>query len=60
MILNEVNFMSETLGLLSSMYVLIPQRKLADAQKKQKKLRTLYLLHGHSDDHTAWQRFTSI
>ena len=60
MILNEVNFMSETLGLLSSMYVLLPQRKLADAQKKQKKFRTLYLLHGHSDDHTAWQRFTSI
>src|SRR5688572_1171902 len=60
MILNEVNFMSETLGLLSSMYVLLPQRKLADAQKKQKKFRTLYLLHGHSDDHTAWQRQTSI
>src|SRR5215207_2596202 len=60
MILTEVNFMSETLGLLSSMYVLLPQRKLADAQKKQRKLRTLYLLHGHSDDHTAWQRFTSI
>ena len=60
MILNEVNFMSETLGLLSSMYVLLPQRKLAEAQKKQKKFRTLYLLHGHSDDHTAWQRFTSI
>ena len=60
MILNEVNFMSETLGLLSSMYVLLPQRKLADSQKKQKKFRTLYLLHGHSDDHTAWQRFTSI
>ena len=61
MILNEVNFFSETLGLLSSMYVLLPQRKLADAQKKpRKKLRTLYLLHGHSDDHSAWQRWTSI
>ena len=61
MILNEVNFFSETLGLLSSVYVLLPQRPLAEAQKKpRKKLRTLYLLHGHSDDHTAWQRFTSI
>ena len=61
MILNEVNFMSETLGLLSSMYVMLPQRKLAEAQKKpRKKLRTFYLLHGHSDDHTAWQRWTSI
>jgi len=61
MILNEVNFFSETLGLLSSMYVLLPQRPLAEAQNKsRKKLRTLYLLHGHSDDHTAWQRWTSI
>jgi len=61
MILNEVNFSSETLGLLSSMYVLLPQRPLADAQNKpRKKLRTLYLLHGHSDDHTAWQRWTSV
>lgn len=61
MILNEVNFFSETLGLLSSMYVLLPQRKLEDAKNKRKpKYRTLYLLHGHSDDHTAWQRWTSI
>src|SRR5690349_9975630 len=61
MILNEVNFCSETLGLLSSLYVLLPQRPLAEAQNKpRKKLRTLYLLHGHSDDHTAWQRYTSI
>jgi len=61
MILNEVNFFSETLGLLSSMYVLLPQRQLAEVKKQtRKKLRTLYLLHGHSDDHTAWQRYTSI
>jgi putative tributyrin esterase len=61
MILNEVNFFSETLGLLSSMYVLLPQRKMADAKNKRTpKVRTLYLLHGHSDDHTAWQRYTSI
>src|SRR5919198_1713118 len=61
MILNQINFFSETTGLLSSMYILLPQRPLAEAQKKpRKKLRTLYLLHGHSDDHTAWQRWTSI
>ena len=61
MILTEVNFFSETLGLGCSMYVLLPQRPLADAQNKpRKKFRTLYLLHGRSDDHTAWQRFTSI
>ena len=61
MILNEVNFFSETLGLCSTMYVLLPQRTLADVKSKRKpKYRTLYLLHGHSDDHTAWQRWTSI
>ena len=43
------------------MHVLLPQRKMADAQRKRTpKYRTLYLLHGHSDDHTAWQRWTSI
>jgi len=61
MILTEVNFYSETLTLGCSMYVLLPQRPLAEAQhKRQKKFRTLYLLHGRSDDHTAWQRFTPI
>jgi putative tributyrin esterase len=61
MILNEVRFFSETLSLMSTMYVLMPQRTMADAQSKRRpKYRTLYLLHGHSDDHTAWQRWTSI
>ena len=61
MILNEVKFFSETLGLDCTMHVLLPQRPLVEAQNKpRKKLRTLYLLHGHSDDHTAWQRYTSI
>jgi putative tributyrin esterase len=61
MILNEVNFFSEVLTLRSTMYVLLPQRTLADTKSKRApKYRTLYLLHGHSDDHTAWQRWTSI
>jgi putative tributyrin esterase len=61
MILNQVDFFSETLGLHNSMYVLLPQRKLAEMKSKRApKYRTLYLLHGHSDDHTAWQRWTSI
>ena len=61
MILNQVKFFSETLGMLSSMYVLLPKRTVAEMKSKRaQKYRTLYLLHGHSDDHTAWQRFTSI
>src|SRR5512146_1475299 len=61
MILTEVHFNSEVLTLRCTMNVLLPQRTLAEAQSKEKpKYRTLYLLHGHSDDHTAWQRWTSI
>ena len=61
MILNEVNFFSETVGLLSTMVVLLPQRTLADAKNKRTPTyKTLYLLHGHSDDHTAWMRWSSI
>jgi len=61
MILNEVNFSSEVLGFYTTVNVLVPQRTLADAKgKRRPKYRTLYLLHGRSDDHTAWQRWTSI
>ena len=61
MILNEVNFFSESLGMRATLGVILPQRALADTRNKRKpKYRTLYLLHGHSDDHTAWQRWTSI
>ena len=61
MILNEVRFFSEILGMLSSMYVLLPRRTMAEMKsKRSSKVRTLYLLHGHSDDHTAWQRWSSI
>ncbi|PKN95339.1 MAG: esterase [Chloroflexi bacterium HGW-Chloroflexi-6] len=58
MILTEVKFFSEILGMRSTMNVLLPQQALADKTKPS--YRTLYLLHGHSDDHTAWQRWTSI
>jgi S-formylglutathione hydrolase FrmB len=61
MILTDVNFMSETLGLRCSMNVILPQRTLKQARRGGKPAhRTLFLLHGHSDDHTAWQRWTSI
>lgn len=61
MITNEINFFSESLGMHCSLNVLLPQRSMDDIRnKKTSKFRTLYLLHGHSDDHTAWQRWTSI
>jgi S-formylglutathione hydrolase FrmB len=61
MIFTDVHFFSESLGVRTSLGVILPQRTLADAQNKRRpKYRTLYLLHGHSDDYTAWQRWTSI
>jgi putative tributyrin esterase len=61
MISTQVNFFSDVLTLRCSMNVLLPQRGLAEAQgKPQAQYPTLYLLHGHSDDHTVWQRWTSI
>lgn len=61
MILNEIRFFSDMLGFMTTMYVLMPRRTLKEIQSKRApRYHTLYLLHGHSDDHTAWQRYTSI
>ncbi len=55
------DFFAESLGLNTSMDVILPQRPLREMQAGSRpKLPTLYLLHGLSDDHTAWQRWTSI
>ena len=56
MALIHCNFYSEVLQIAASMDVILPQ----DACQAGRKLPTLYLLHGLSDDHTIWQRRTSI
>ena len=50
------NFHSQTLGISASANVVLPQ----SATERGKKLPVLYLLHGLSDDHTIWQRRSSI
>lgn len=60
----KCDFFSEVLGISTSIYVILPQQTrgqigMAGSTKKEK-YPTLYLLHGFSDDHTAWQRRTSI
>ncbi len=61
MILSEFHFYSEALDVRTTINVILPQRnRLERRQAKDAKFRTLYLLHGHTDDHTAWQRWTSI
>jgi len=71
MALIHCNFFSETLGVASSMDVIIPQPQFIQENKdlyqnnennfvKKEGYPVLYLLHGLSDDHTIWQRRTSI
>ena len=61
MIVNNINFFSETLGLRTSLIAILPQRTQEERRSKAAQpFRTMYLLHGHSDDHTAWTRWTSI
>lgn len=72
MALIHCDFFSSVLDLSTSMTVILPQpaggeqRGQANRKRSQygsRKLRqipTLYLLHGLSDDHTIWQRRTSI
>ncbi|WP_256761877.1 alpha/beta hydrolase family protein [Cohnella sp. WQ 127256] len=58
------NFYSEVLGLSTSMTVILPQQTSTQIglnnRSSQKLHKTLYLLHGFSDDDTIWSRRTSI
>ena len=64
MALMHVDFSSSALGMCVQMDVISPQKPtgmigVKDAVRDGK-YPTLYLLHGMSDDHTIWQRRTSI
>jgi putative tributyrin esterase len=64
MALIRCSFFSEALELGTSMTVLLPQRAAAQigvtGTAGEAPPPVLYLLHGLSDDDTAWTRFTSI
>jgi len=63
MALMHIHFFSDVLGMSMSMDVMIPQETTGQTGmegKGRNALKTLYLLHGMSDDHTIWQRRTSI
>ena len=59
MVWNDFHFYSETLGIQTAAYVLMPEADVL-AENAGKPLPTLYLLHGLSDDHTMWLRNTRI
>lgn len=64
MALCHVDFFSNVLGQCMQMDVILPQRTQGqigmEGHVDAGKYPTLYLLHGMSDDHTIWQRRTSI
>jgi S-formylglutathione hydrolase FrmB len=64
MALIDCHFFSQVLGLMATMNVILPDPGPLEAGVASNNLLTryptLYLLHGLSDDHTAWQRRTSI
>ena len=64
MALLHTDFFSNELQMCVQMDVILPQRTTGqigmEGVKKAGKYPTLYLLHGLSDDHTIWQRRTSI
>lgn len=64
MALLQVDFFSTVLGMSTNMYVILPQQTWGQIGMEGKgaegKCKTVYLLHGMSDDHTIWLRRTSI
>ena len=64
MALLHVDFFAESLGMCAEMDVILPEETRAligmGGSSAEGKYPTLYLLHGMSDDHTIWQRRTSI
>ncbi len=61
----EANFYSESLGLQTTVNVIMPQRHTdgqigVEGKAGNAEYKCLYLLHGLSDDHSIWLRRTSI
>lgn len=50
----EMNFKSAALSQTVVVNIILPEKK------EQAKFKTLWLLHGLSDNHTGWMRYTSI
>ena len=64
MVLFEVNYFSNTLGINTKLNVLLPQQKSNEIDSKENiindKQPVIYLLHGMGNDESVWMRRTSI
>ena len=61
----QCDFFAESIGMQSSMNVLLPQPPASgqiglESSTQQEQYPVLYLLHGLSDDHSIWGRRTSL
>lgn len=57
----RTDFFSDALGMCTQMNVILPETAREDtAYGFDKPYPVLYLLHGMTDDHTAWSRMTSL
>lgn len=52
----EMDFRSKELGKSTQVNILLPERK----DEANEPCKVLWLLHGLSDDHTGWMRYTAI
>ena len=63
MALVHLDFHSDALKMAVNADIILPQKsstQIGMEGKREENYRTLYLLHGLSDDHTIWQRRTSV
>lgn len=60
----ELSIFSESLGTQQQVYVIMPQQstngEIGINNKSSENIKTLYLLHGLSDNHSTWIRRTSV
>jgi putative tributyrin esterase len=59
MALIHIDHVPETVKVNSPLYIIIPEPTKTGG-KPLSTCKVLYLLHGHSDDGSAWQRYTAI
>lgn len=65
MALMNLKFYSESLGMQTEVYVVLPQKNTdgeigVKSEAGDRRYKCLYLLHGQSDDYSIWLRRTSI
>ncbi len=59
MALIQLDFTSESVKVCLPLYMIVPDPKTLSDQSLQER-KVLYLLHGLSDNGSAWQRYTNI